>query len=105
VNLAAGAEWRDEQYGVRAGDRAGWTIGPYAAQGFMGGSTRPPRSASRSGSASSSTPSGRPASSVSRLVVDDRMLAPLRDTERRDAALRQRGHGARSMLAHHHQRL
>ena len=38
VNIAAGAEWRDERYGVRAGDRAGWTIGPYAAQGFMGGS-------------------------------------------------------------------
>ena len=38
VNLAAGAEWRNEQYGLRAGDRAGWTIGPYAAQGFMGGS-------------------------------------------------------------------
>ena len=38
VNLAAGAEWRDEQYGLRAGDRAGSTIGPYAAQGFMGGS-------------------------------------------------------------------
>ena len=38
VNLAAGAEWRDEQYALRAGDRAGWTIGPYAAQGFMGGS-------------------------------------------------------------------
>ncbi len=41
VNLAAGAEWRDEQYGVRAGDRAGWTIGPYATQGFMGGSNGP----------------------------------------------------------------
>ena len=38
INLAAGAEWRDEQFGLRAGDRAGWTIGPYAAQGFMGGS-------------------------------------------------------------------
>ena len=38
VNVAAGAEWRDEQYGLRAGDRAGWEIGPYAAQGFMGGS-------------------------------------------------------------------
>ena len=38
VNVAAGAEWRDEQYGVRAGDRAGWEIGPYAAQRFMGGS-------------------------------------------------------------------
>ncbi len=41
VSIAAGAEWRDEQYGVRAGDRAGWTIGPYAAQGFMGGSNGP----------------------------------------------------------------
>ena len=38
VNIAAGAEWRDEQFGLRAGDRAGWTIGPYAPQGFMGGS-------------------------------------------------------------------
>ena len=38
VNVAAGAEWRDERYGVRAGDRAGWEIGPYAAQRFMGGS-------------------------------------------------------------------
>ena len=38
VNLAAGAEWREEQFGLRAGDRAGWAIGPYAAQGFMGGS-------------------------------------------------------------------
>ena len=36
VNVAAGAEWRDEQYGVRAGDRAGWELGPYAAQRFMG---------------------------------------------------------------------
>ena len=36
VHVAAGAEWRDEQYGVRAGDRAGWEIGPYAAQRFMG---------------------------------------------------------------------
>ena len=31
VHVAAGAEWRDEQYGVRAGDPAGWEIGPYAA--------------------------------------------------------------------------
>ena len=38
VNLAAGAEWRDEQFGLRAGDRAGWTVGPYAAQRFMAGS-------------------------------------------------------------------
>jgi len=28
VHVAAGAEWRDEQYGVRAGDPAGWEIGP-----------------------------------------------------------------------------
>ena len=38
VNIAAGAEWRDEQFGLRAGDRAGWTVGPYAAQRFMAGS-------------------------------------------------------------------
>ena len=38
VNLAAGAEWRDEQYGVDAGDRAGWAVGPYAAQRFTAGS-------------------------------------------------------------------
>ncbi len=38
VHLAAGAEWRDEQYGVRAGDPAGWEIGPYAAQRFTAGS-------------------------------------------------------------------
>ena len=38
VNVAAGAEWRDEQFGLRAGDRAGWTVGPYAAQRFMAGS-------------------------------------------------------------------
>ena len=41
VNVAAGAEWRDEQFGLRAGDRAGYAIGPYAAQGFMGGSNGP----------------------------------------------------------------
>ena len=38
VNLAAGAEWRDERFGLRAGDHAGWTVGPYAAQRFMAGS-------------------------------------------------------------------
>ena len=38
VNVAAGAEWRDEQFGLRAGDRAGWEIGPYAAQRFTAGS-------------------------------------------------------------------
>ena len=38
VHIAAGAEWRDEQYGVDAGDRAGWAVGPYAAQRFTAGS-------------------------------------------------------------------
>ena len=38
VNIAAGAEWRDERFGLRAGDRAGWMVGPYAAQRFMAGS-------------------------------------------------------------------
>ena len=38
VNIAAGAEWRDEQFSRYAGDSEGWTIGPYAEQGFMGGS-------------------------------------------------------------------
>ena len=38
VNLAAGGEWRDEQFGLRAGDRAGWMVGPYASQRFMAGS-------------------------------------------------------------------
>ena len=38
VTLAGGAEWRDEQFTIRAGDRASWEIGPYAAQGFSSGS-------------------------------------------------------------------
>ena len=38
VTVAAGAEWRDEQFTIRAGDRASWEIGPYAAQGFSSGS-------------------------------------------------------------------
>ena len=38
VHIAAGAEWRDEQYGVDAGDRAGWAVGPHAAQRFTAGS-------------------------------------------------------------------
>ena len=38
VHVAAGAEWRDEQYGVRVGDPAGWEIGPYAARRFTAGS-------------------------------------------------------------------
>ena len=38
VTVAAGAEWRDEQFTIREGDRASWEIGPYAAQGFSSGS-------------------------------------------------------------------
>ena len=38
VTLAGGAEWRDEQFTIRAGDRASWEIGPYAEQGFSSGS-------------------------------------------------------------------
>lgn len=38
VHVAAGAEWRREEFTVGAGDDASWTIGPYAAQGFSSGS-------------------------------------------------------------------
>ena len=38
VNFAAGAEWRNEQFTIGAGDPASWEIGPYAAQGFSSGS-------------------------------------------------------------------
>ncbi len=38
VHVAAGAEWRMEQFTIGAGDDASWTIGPYAAQGFSSGS-------------------------------------------------------------------
>ena len=39
VNIAAGAEWRDEQYRTVAGDTASWTVGPYGrGQGFSAGS-------------------------------------------------------------------
>ncbi|MCY3844657.1 MAG: TonB-dependent receptor, partial [Acidobacteria bacterium] len=37
VNLAAGTEWRDEQYRLVQGDRDGWLVGPYARQRFMSG--------------------------------------------------------------------
>ena len=36
VNVAAGAEWRDEQFGLRAGDRAGWMVGPRWRRGGGG---------------------------------------------------------------------
>ena len=38
VNLAGGAEWRNERFEVGLGDEASWQIGPYAAQGFSAGS-------------------------------------------------------------------
>ena len=38
VNLAAGAEWRDERFTVGAGGRPSWVVGPYAVQGFVSGS-------------------------------------------------------------------
>ncbi len=38
VHVAAGAEWRREEFTIGAGDDASWTIGPYAAQGFSSGS-------------------------------------------------------------------
>ena len=37
INVAAGAEWRDEQFRTVEGDRAGWLVGPYAGQRFMAG--------------------------------------------------------------------
>ncbi|MYK88983.1 MAG: TonB-dependent receptor plug domain-containing protein, partial [Acidobacteria bacterium] len=37
INLAAGAEWRDEQFRTLEGDREGWLVGPYARQRFMAG--------------------------------------------------------------------
>ena len=38
INIAAGAEWRNEQYETRAGDPAAWTVGPYGrGQGFSAG--------------------------------------------------------------------
>ena len=39
INVAAGAEWRDEQYQTTAGDPTSWTVGPYGrGQGFSAGS-------------------------------------------------------------------
>ena len=37
-HAAAGGEWRRESFEVHAGDTASWTDGPYASQGFAGGS-------------------------------------------------------------------
>ena len=38
VNVAAGAEFRDEHFEIGIGETASWEIGPYAAQGFSAGS-------------------------------------------------------------------
>lgn len=38
LNVAMGAEWRDEQFQITAGDAASFQIGPYAAQGFSSAS-------------------------------------------------------------------
>ena len=38
VHLAAGTEWRREEFTIGAGDPASWEIGPYAEQGFSSGS-------------------------------------------------------------------
>ena len=35
VNVAAGAEWRDEGFTVGAGGRPSWEVGPFASQGFV----------------------------------------------------------------------
>ncbi len=38
LNVAGGAEWRDEEYETRRGQRESWITGPYATQGFSVGS-------------------------------------------------------------------
>ena len=38
INIAGGAEWRNEQYTLGAGDEASWAIGPYTEQKFSSGS-------------------------------------------------------------------
>ena len=38
VNIAGGAEWRNERFEIRAGGKPSWEVGPYAAQGFVSGS-------------------------------------------------------------------
>ena len=37
VNVAAGIEWRDEQFGAGLGDPASWAVGPLHEQGFFAG--------------------------------------------------------------------
>ncbi len=38
INVAVGAEWRQESFTIHTGDQASFEIGPYAAQGFSSGS-------------------------------------------------------------------
>ncbi len=38
INVAGGAEWRNERFEIGAGGRPSWEVGPYAAQGFVSGS-------------------------------------------------------------------
>ena len=38
IHVAAGTEWRREEFTIGAGDDASWQIGPYAVQGFSSGS-------------------------------------------------------------------
>jgi len=38
LDLAGGAEWREERFRIGLGEQASWEIGPYAAQGFSSGS-------------------------------------------------------------------
>ncbi|WP_206483707.1 TonB-dependent receptor [Thalassotalea sp. G2M2-11] len=38
INVAVGAEWREESFEITAGEEASWKAGPYAAQGFNIGS-------------------------------------------------------------------
>ncbi|MDE2718038.1 MAG: TonB-dependent receptor, partial [Chloroflexota bacterium] len=38
VNVAGGAEFRDEHFRIGLGEDASWVIGPFAAQGFSSGS-------------------------------------------------------------------
>ena len=37
INIAAGGEWREEQFTVAQGAPDSWQVGPYAAQGFVSG--------------------------------------------------------------------
>ena len=38
LDVAGGAEWREERFHIGLGEEASWEIGPYAAQGFSSGS-------------------------------------------------------------------